>query len=173
MEFDRLNRWLSLAANLGLLAGLILVALQLNQTSELARAQLINEGNITASQVWAGLMGEKPAEAIAKSIESPSEMTFSEFMVVDAYLYTAMNIFYRNYELAGEGMFDATDWQQSIDSLGTWFLGNAFGRAWWEEEARHFFEPEFVAYIDQLLARTSNRDSEFYWMKIKARLTLE
>jgi len=77
MEFDRLNRWLALAANLGLLAGLIMVALQLNQTSELARAQLINEGNITESQVWAGLMGEDPAEAIAKSIENPSEMTFA------------------------------------------------------------------------------------------------
>ena len=50
MEFDRLNRWLTLAANLGLLVGLILVALQLNQNSELARAQLINEGNTTESQ---------------------------------------------------------------------------------------------------------------------------
>jgi hypothetical protein len=173
MEFDRLNRWLALAANLGLLAGLIMVVLQLNQTSELARAQLINEGNITESQVWAGLMGEDPAEAIAKSIENPSEMTFADFMVVDAYLYTGMNIFHRNYKLAREGIFDATDWQQAIDSLGTWFLGNAFGRAWWDEEARHFFEPEFVAYIDQHLARMSNRDSEFYWLKIKARLTRE
>ena len=27
---DRLNRWLSLAANLGLLAGLVLVAVQIN-----------------------------------------------------------------------------------------------------------------------------------------------
>ena len=52
MEFDRVNRWLTLAANLGLLVGLILVALQLNQNSELARAQLIHEGNITESQVW-------------------------------------------------------------------------------------------------------------------------
>ena len=173
MEFVRLNRWLARAANLGLLAGLIMVALQLNQTSELARAQLINEGNIAVSQVWTGLMGEDSAEAIAKSIENPEEMTFADFMVVDAYLYTAMNIFHRNYELAREGIFDTADWQQSIDSQGTWFLGNAFGRAWWEEEARHLFEPEFVAYIDQLLARTSNRDSEFYWTKIKARLTRE
>ncbi len=173
MEFDRVNRWLTLAANLGLLAGLILVALQLNQTSELARAQLINEGNTTASEVWAGLMGEDPAVAIAKSIENPSEMTFADFMVVDAYLWIAVNIFHRNYELAREDMFDSTDWQQGIDSLGTWYLGNAFGRAWWEEEARHFFEPEFVAYIDQHLARTSNRDSEFYWLKIKARMSRE
>ena len=173
MEFDRLNRWLALAANLGLLAGLIMVALQLNQTSELARAQLINEGNIAVSQVWTGLMGEDSAEAIAKSIENPSEMTFADFMVVDAYLYTAMNIFHRNYRLAHEGVFDPTDWQQAIDSTATWFLGNAFGRAWWEEEARDFFEPEFVAYIDQHLARTSDGDSEFYWLKIKTRLARE
>ena len=173
MEFDRVNRWLTLAANLGMLVGLILVALQLNQNSELARAQLINEGNITESQVWTGLMGEDPTEAIAKSLENPSEMTFADFMVVDAYLWVAMNIFHRNYALAREGMFDTTDWQQDIDSLGTWYLGNAFGRAWWEEEARGFFEPEFVAYIDQHLATPSNRDSEFYWLKIKTRMSRE
>ena len=173
MEFDRLNRWLALAANLGLLAGLILVALQLNQTSELARAQLINEGNTTESQVWTASMGEDPAAAIAKSFENPSEMTFSDFIVVDAYLWIAMNIFHRDYELAREGMFDTTEWQQGIDSLGTWYLGNAFGRAWWEEEARELFEPEFVAYIDQHLAKPSNKDSEFYWLKIKARVSRE
>ncbi len=173
MEFDRVNRWLTLAANFGLLGGLVLVALQLNQTSQLARTQLVNEVSITNTQLWAGLMGEDPSEAIANSIENPSEMTFADFMVADAYLYTAMNMFHRNYLLAREGMFDERDWHLSIDSLGTWFLGNEFGRAWWNEEARLFFEPDFVAYIDQHLAKGSNEDSKFYWLKIKAQLTRE
>ena len=173
MDSDRLDRWLSLAANLGLLAGLILVAVEINQSSDLARMQLINEGNVALNQVWATFMGENPSESVARSIESPDEMTFAEFLVVDTYLFTSMNLFYRNYELAREGIFDDHDWQKPIDTYAAWFLGSRFGRAWWSEEARHFFAPEFVAYVDQTLENVSGRNSESYWLGIKARLIRE
>jgi hypothetical protein len=97
-------------------------------------------------------------------------MTFADFMVVDAYLFTAVHMLNRNYRLATEGVFETADWQRDIDLQGLWFLGNPFGRAWWDEEARHMFQPEFVAYVDRHLASRSQEDSEFYWLKIKARL---
>ena len=136
MDSDRLNRWFSVAANIGLLAGLLLVAVEINQSSELARMELINEGNVALNQVWATTMGENPAESVALSVENPEQMTYQDFVVVDTYLYTSMNLFYRNYELAREGIFDESDWQQPIDLYGTWFLGNPFGNAWWDESAR-------------------------------------
>ncbi len=88
MDSDRLNRWLSLAANLGLMAGLLLVAVQINQSSQLARLHLISEGNAARNQIWASVLGEDPAVALARSIEKPAEMNFADYIVVDAYLYT-------------------------------------------------------------------------------------
>ena len=38
---DRINRWLTLGSNVGILAGLILVAVQIQQNSQLVRMQLI------------------------------------------------------------------------------------------------------------------------------------
>ena len=43
MNTDRLNRWLTLLANLGVLAGIILLLVELNQNQEIARAQIRNE----------------------------------------------------------------------------------------------------------------------------------
>jgi hypothetical protein len=43
MDSDKINRWLTLGANIGVLSGLILVALQINQNSEIAKAQLAND----------------------------------------------------------------------------------------------------------------------------------
>ena len=175
MDSDRLNRWLSLGANVGLLAGLVLVACEINQNSQLARAQLINEGNVALSHVWSNLMGENPTQAIARSVERPHEMSFSDFLVVDAYLFSSFNLLYRNYELAREGIFGMRDWQQGVDGYAAWFLGNPFGRAWWQEEARHFFSPEFADYVDRQLQMEGGpgRDSEAYWRGIRARLAPE
>ena len=157
-------------ANFGLLVGLILVAVQINQNSELARMQMINEGNVATNQIWAITMGENPTESIAWSFENPEEMSFVDFIVVDTWLYTTMNLFYRNYELAREGIFEDQDWQKAIDVNATWWLGSRFGRTWWKEEARFFFAPEFSAYVDQHLEKPSRGGAEAYWLKIKSRL---
>ena len=41
MDSDRLNRWLTLGANLGVLAGLIILILEVNQANSLAEAETI------------------------------------------------------------------------------------------------------------------------------------
>jgi hypothetical protein len=58
LNTDNLSRWISAAANIAVLAGLVLVAVQINQSSSLARTALINEGNVVSNQIWANLMGE-------------------------------------------------------------------------------------------------------------------
>ena len=43
MKADAVNRWLTLGANFGVLVGIILLVAELNQNSELMRAQIFNE----------------------------------------------------------------------------------------------------------------------------------
>ena len=43
MKIEPLNRWLILAANLGVLAGIILLVFELNQNRAMMRAQIRNE----------------------------------------------------------------------------------------------------------------------------------
>ena len=76
MNADALNRWLTLAANVGVLIGLLLLVAELNQNSTLMRAQIFNE---RASQ---GIdqfmtMAESPAlseiTAILRSADWPDD----------------------------------------------------------------------------------------------------
>ena len=43
MESDRLNRWLTLGANLGVLIGIILLIVELDQNRDMMRSQIRNE----------------------------------------------------------------------------------------------------------------------------------
>jgi hypothetical protein len=168
LNLEQLNRWLTPLANIALLAGLILVAYELNQNRSLARMELVNEGNVVQNQIWANLMGEVPGEVIARALECPEEMTYADFMAMDAFLFTSLNTLYRNYELAEEGIFTEEEWRQSVETYASWFLGSSFGRVWWEEEARSFFPSEFANYVDEQVSK--EKDSYAYWLKVRSRL---
>lgn len=172
-QIDRLQRWLTLAANLGVLVGLVLVILEINQNTQLARAAYRSEGNIVMNQVWATVMGDGIAEVIEKSVVSPKEMTHRDFIAMDAYLFPSINMIYRDYQLAMEGLYTSADWKASVDLYVHWYLANPFGKAWWEEEAREFFPPEFSAYVDQQIALGGRRDHHTYWLDIRKRLMEE
>ncbi|MBV1930837.1 MAG: hypothetical protein KUG71_03895 [Porticoccaceae bacterium] len=173
LSSDRLSSWLTVGANVGILAGLILVAVQIEQNSELVRMQLVNDGNLASNQLWVSATGEKPLEALAKSIENPEELTFAEFLVVDLFLFSNMNLLYRNYELAREGIFDENEWQASVEALAPYFIANKFGRIWWREEASAFFSPEFSAFVNKQLEEEGAMDTQAYWLRIKKRLKEE
>ncbi len=169
MNLAKNTSWLNILANVALLAGMALVAYEINQNSQLARTALVNEGNVASNQFWANLMGETPADVIAMAVECPGAMTYSDYIAMDAYLFTGMNFLYRNFELAQEGIFTREYWQESVEGYAGWYLGNLFGRAWWDEEGRYFFADEFVTHVDKQLEGTS-RDSHAYWLGVRTRL---
>ena len=43
MDSDRLNRWLTLGANVGVLVGIILLIVELDQSRDMMRSQIRNE----------------------------------------------------------------------------------------------------------------------------------
>jgi hypothetical protein len=171
LNSDNLSRWISAVANIAVLAGLVLVAIQISQNSSLARTALINEGNVVSNQIWANLMGENPGQVIARAIECPERMTYADFMAMDAFLFSNMNMLYRDYQLTQEGLFTSSDWKGSVDAYAHWYLGNTFGRTWWDQEAKHFFNREFTEYVDKRL-QEDGMDSHTHWEHIRARVVV-
>ena len=169
MNLPKPASWASILANLGLLAGMVLVAYEINQNSQLARMALVNEGIVASNEFWANLMGEKPARVVAMAVECPESMSYSDYFEMDAYLFTGMNFLYRNYQLAQEGIFTEEDWQAEVAGYTGWYLGNPFGRAWWDEEGREFFPAEFANYVDLQLEGTVI-DSYAYYYSVRTRI---
>ena len=170
---DRLHRWLALGANVGILIGLVLVIVQIRQSTQLARSTYRSQGNDVANQVYGNLLGGHGGDVIEKSVECPHELTYGDFMALDAFLFTGINMFFRDYQLAEEGLYSEADWQQSVDLYVHWYLGNPFGRAWWDEEGKVFFPEDFGAYVSKQLNENPGRDSHAHWLAIRARVTDE
>jgi hypothetical protein len=153
LNLSRTSGWLPIATNLAVLFGLLLVVYELNQNSTLARVALKNEGTVTENQVWQALMNDAPNDVIAKSVECPERLTYSDYIVLDSYLFTALNNVYRNYEVAKEGLFTQSDWKSEVEGYAHWYLGDEFARTYWDKVGKAYFDPEFADYVDEYLAK--------------------
>jgi hypothetical protein len=65
---ELLNRWLSLAANIGVMGGLVLVAIRINQNTGIAQAQILNDYHLADMQLELAMMAENPAQSWEKAV---------------------------------------------------------------------------------------------------------
>ncbi len=57
MSTTKINSWLSLGANIGVVIGLVLVAYQINQEAELTKIQLFSEATSSRKEFNQAMMG--------------------------------------------------------------------------------------------------------------------
>lgn len=150
MNWDRTTRWLTIAANLAVLGGLILVAIQIRQNTAITRAQVANDYFMADMQLELAMMGDDPAASWIKAVYTPSELTPLDAAVVDRYFNYGLVQIQRLQRMNELGLADDR-WQDRINYL-RWHLGNEVGRRWWDQ-ARRDFSAEFAAQVDSVLAQ--------------------
>src|SRR5262245_45469833 len=86
MTLDRLNHWLTLLANVGVVAGLVLVAAQLHQNTEAIRVQAASSLSSRLSEADAIFVGDTIHLVMEKAIYHPNELTPAEMAQMWSYV---------------------------------------------------------------------------------------
>ena len=149
MDTDKVNRGLTLAANVGVLGGLILVAFQINQHTQIAKAQMTNDYYLADMQLELVMMGDDPARSWTKAVYSPNDLTNEDAAVVDRYFNYGMVQIERLQKMHELGLA-GDDWENRIDYL-SWHFGNEVGQRWWAY-SKQFYPDELVRMVDDSLA---------------------
>lgn len=164
MNTDKLNKWLTLCANFGVLVGIILVALEINQANKTTYAEMVNNHNdrwITIDHSWqdAGF-----AAAWAKAVENPEALTVAEMIQLSGHLYAYLDHLnsYRRLEELGVLSAEATSFEDFVAKNTKVFFGNQFAQTWWQENKAIYGEP-FVSIVDAQLAQVpANSDLKYF-----------
>jgi hypothetical protein len=149
MSADKINKWLTLGANIAVVIGIILVALQINQNNRMMRSQTRNA--ITASIMDFTLSSEtSAAEGLVVKVEDGdlSRLTPSETRKA-ALVYTALIRLWENIHYQyRSGVFDEAEFAAARN---TWRLENPLLRATYCRQKRaHSLSPAFVDEMDKL-----------------------
>jgi len=125
------NRWIEIIANLGIVAGLLLVAAQMKQTADLQRLRMLHEESRGMVELERSLLGENAAAVWAKSIESPRDLSLGERRIMDAYFYSFAEQLHASFLLEQEGLLEEGEWLTRVQLDSRYFFGNPYGLAWW------------------------------------------
>ena len=153
MKDDRLMRWLTIGANLGVLIGLLLLIAELNQNREMMRAQIRHElamGIVSlldtpasnqqlANVLFRGISGEKL---------TPSEMYQFEMRTNALFRYWE-DVHYQ-YRV---GLYDDAEFEKQRDAWKESLERSPLARDYWCK-VRLLYSPEFAREMDGLLAAT-------------------
>ncbi len=169
MKAGKISEWLQVIGSFGVFAGLILVALQIQQNTVLVRAELRSNASDAWISIDASKQSENFASVLAKSIVNPQELTAAEILELDGYLFTYIDQLDRDHDLYNLGVFDTPPEALVRGSLSDYF-GNEFARAWWAE-TKWKFDTDIVDAIEREMENISVSQDVEYIERIKARLS--
>ena len=153
MDTGKVGDWLQISANIGILLGLLLVGIQINENSKIARADLTARTFEIANEYNLAMLGENPSEALAR-IDSfaPDE---ADLLVLKAELWFWHNFDTRYELLLNEGLADPTLWHRYLDiHAKTVFGGTTIRRQLWQEMTAEGLDREWEKFVDDRLPTT-------------------
>ncbi|MEL7045735.1 MAG: hypothetical protein AAGL66_12035, partial [Pseudomonadota bacterium] len=105
MAFNRFDRWVQITGALGIVAGLLLVGLEMRQSALLVRAEL-GSGSMTYRQnLLSSVRGEDLASAIAQAIDDPAAVSLQQQVILDAWYDDVLGQVLRQRYLLGLDVF--------------------------------------------------------------------
>ena len=154
MDLDRLNRWLTLGANLGVLVGIFFLAFELRQNNDLLQAQA-RETKLERRTGFNLTVASTPALArITAKLDQGQELTPTEMVQQEAYNRAILASFewqFNEYRRGRLGFDDLEigSWRVAFQETGNTRL---MGETWleWKNQASQ----EFADFMEEFVIRS-------------------
>ena len=166
MNWERIGQSLQVVSNVGVIIGLLVVAVQMRKTSEAIRGTRLDVSNQGSMQIDVGVMGDNAAEALATALSDPARLTkgqlYQVIAVHDAYLSGTL----AQWQAYRAGQTSSDDWAYAREAFAVIFSTPAAQEIWkvykfglpdglaaeLDEELRRHPEPEFPRAFNAALA---------------------
>jgi hypothetical protein len=176
MDSDRLNKWMSVGANAGVLIGLALVIMQLNQNETLLRVQIMNQYYDSYIAADSAFAGDNVAEIFEKSMIEPENLSFADMRALESQTFSPMLRWINLYRLSESGIIDDSEWRRQVKADAGYYLGTPYGRAWWEFQSTEedimdsFLPAELREYVNAQLEDNGPDNVQFEYRQIQQML---
>jgi hypothetical protein len=144
---DKVGNWLQIGANIGIVIGLILVAGQIYQNSELGRLNFYFTEEDANISIGAMPAGDDLAQAMAKAVDAPESLTTTEMIQLDGYLTNIITQLNRRDYLYEAGIYQTPT--KEFFAMYSWVFGNKFALAWWSERRMFVANVRVRVLLDQ------------------------
>jgi hypothetical protein len=151
MSGDRLNRLLSLGANVGALVGLLLVAVQLQQTRELMRAQIRHDLAMGIVDLLNTPAGSSQFASVLRRGDLGEALTPDEQFQFKLRTNALLRYWEDVHYQYRQGLFDEAEYLRQKEAWRAYLANSRGGMAYWCK-VRNLYSPKFMAELNALLS---------------------
>lgn len=131
MKSERVNRWLTLGANIGVLLGLVILIFEVRQNAALTRTELEINANNLLSQIEFSLATPHSVDAWVKSVRAPSDMSDQDIRLVEVHLVAVMQQWDTMFDMEDVGLVNRARVKSHIRNTAPFYFGSAHAKNWW------------------------------------------
>ena len=145
MDTKKLNEWLGVATNVGVIVGLVFLAIEINQNSEMLRMTSARESMSALQNLTIQQMDPDVAEVIGKAYDN-QQLSLSEMIILEGFLMSYLFVLQEDFIDYKAGLFPEEKWKSHVPLVRFMFLPEA-ARLWWRTFQEMYVEDfrEFVA----------------------------
>jgi hypothetical protein len=159
MKTDRVGRWVSIAANLAVLASIVFLALEIRQNTEMTRAQITlgrSQNNLAIGEMQ---VNSDYLPDIMMKVARDEELTWTESYRYNAHLRVLLRIYDNDFQQYSQGLLGEHIARNIPRLIERFILGNPHGRDFWERN-RTSFSDEFAEFVDSVLADGAGNNAD-------------
>ena len=145
---DKLNQWMTLAANVGVLIGIFFLAYEIRQNTDAVHAQT-REAILAAGQ--AELQAVRDDPNLIDSIVREGPLTVDEQVKLYTWLVSALKVREFSWLQRESGVIDEAQWKSEL-AITQAILRAPRVRSWWDKVGHKTVSDEFREFVDSAIA---------------------
>jgi len=150
VDATKLARWISLGANVGVLAGIILLVVELNQNREMMRAQIRHELAMGIVDLLQTPASNEQLAGVLYRAHSGDELTEEEQFQFELRSNALLRYWEDVHYQYRAGLYDEIEFARQREAWKVSFANSAGAREYWCR-VRSLYSPEFTSELDGLL----------------------
>ena len=148
MDLEKLNHWLTLLANLGVIAGIAFLAIEIRQNTEALYGQ-------SRQAIYEGVQQElfkfmEYPELMPLMASTEQELTVAERVQIDALLVSALRAREYSWQQYKAGILDEASWETERQVIAI-LVGSERTRSWWNAMGKLQFGEQFSNFVSDIV----------------------
>lgn len=162
---ERLNHWLTLGANIGVVLGLMVLIIEVRQNANLSRAAMEADKNNMLATIELSMAAPATAEAWVTSVREPEKLTDAQIRMVESHLVAVMLQWDQLFQMQSIDLASKERVEQHIRAVAPFYFGSAFAKNWWQHEKRGWEGTQMYAVANPIV---ENLDQKFLEKRLNA-----
>ena len=157
MDIDQLNRRLTLVANIAVIAGIVFLAIELNQNTASVRANAHQTWSAAKTALFeTGQSSAALSKTIVQGLDDPSSLTDDNYLQFAFWCSQHVLTTQTTYFLHKEGVIPDSVFSSEFATTANLLSNSNGGSQWWQAGARTQFSQEFVSAIEAEFGKPTN-----------------